>query len=192
MIISGLSIYNGADDNASGVAALIGLAEAFKRAKPQHDVVFAALDAEEIGHLGARDLVRSGYLDASRVALTLNFDMVSRSKAGELYVAGTYHYPQLAPLVDTLVHTAPVKLLKGHDRPELGADDWTDLSDHAEFHKAGIPFLYFGVEDHEGYHQPSDDYVNITHDFFVRSGDTLVMAARAADAWIGSADQENQ
>ena len=56
------------------------------------------------------------------------------------------------------------------------------------FHEVGIPFLYFGVEDHAGYHDPTDDYVNLTHDFFVRAGDTLVMAVEAGDQWIGHVD----
>jgi hypothetical protein len=52
------------------------------------------------------------------------------------------------------------------------------------FNQAGIPFLYFGVEDHPGYHQPSDDYSAITPDFYVRAADTVVMAVRAADAQL--------
>lgn len=177
-------IYNGADDNASGVAALIGVADYFRRNPPTHDIVFAALDAEEKGMLGARAMVRSDVIDLQRVALNINFDMVSRSDAGELYVAGTTPYPQLKPLVEKLSADAPVSLLMGHDTPELGYDDWTSQSDHVAFHEVGIPFLYFGVEDHEGYHDPSDDYLNLTHDFFVRSGDTLAMAVDAADDWL--------
>ncbi len=174
-------IYNGADDNASGAAALIAVATWFTRHKPEHDILFALVDGEETGFLGSRNLVRSGEVDMSRVALNLNFDMVSRSDANELYVAGTYHTPGLEALVDTIAAEAPVKLLKGHDRPEDGPDDWTLQSDHAVFHEAGIPFLYFGVEDHPDYHRPTDDFEKIPADFFVRSADTLVMAAIAAD-----------
>ena len=177
-------IYNGADDNASGVAAMIAIAENFKRHRPAHDVVFAALDGEEIGLQGAKALVASDALDMKRVALNINLDMVSRSEAGELYVAGTYHTPALLPLVEEIAAEAPVSLLVGHDQPELGHDDWTEASDHGAFYTAGIPFLYFGVEDHAGYHQPSDDYVNITHDFFLRAGDTIALAAKKSDAWI--------
>ena len=181
-------IYNGADDNASGVAALIGVAEYFEHHPPEHDILFAALDAEEKGFLGAKALVASGLVDLGRVALNINFDMVSRSDAGELYVAGTTPYPQLKPMMDDLAAQAPVSLLTGHDSPDLGHDDWTAQSDHVAFHEVGIPFLYFGVEDHAGYHDPTDDYVNLTHDFFVRAGDTLVMAVEAGDQWIGHVD----
>ncbi len=175
-------IYNGADDNASGVAALVAIADHFVRHPPAHDLVFAALDAEEIGFLGARALIRDPAFDVARIGLNINLDMVSRSESGELYAAGTYHSPALGELVAGVARTAPVKLLIGHDRPDDGPNDWTSQSDHAVFHEAGIPFLYFGVEDHPGYHQPSDDFSAITPDFYVRAADTLVEVILAADA----------
>lgn len=175
-------IYNGADDNASGASALVAVAEYFALNRPQHDIVIAALDAEEIGLLGARALARMEGLDVSRVALNMNFDMVGRSEAGELYVAGTYHTPQLVPVMEAVAEGAPVTLRMGHDRPEDGPNDWTLQSDHGVFHQMGLPILYFGVEDHPGYHNPGDDFEFLTLDFFVRAADTLVMAALAVDA----------
>jgi len=173
--------YNGADDNASGTAMLTALAEYFIRAPAQHDILFVALDAEEVGFQGARAFVRDPAIPLDRVALNINLDMVSRSEAGELYAAGTYHTPFLASLVADLARAAPVRLLMGHDRPEDGPNDWTSQSDHAVFHQLGIPFLYFGVEDHPGYHQPTDDFSAITPDFYVRAGDTVAQVIRAAD-----------
>ena len=181
-------IYNGADDNASGSAALIEVARYFTQHRPKHDILFALVDGEETGFLGARNLVRSGEVDMSRVALDLNFDMVSRSDVGELNVAGTHEFPGLRALVDEVAPNARVKLLTGHDRPELGEDDWTLQSDHAAFYEAGIPFLYFGVEDHPDYHQPTDDYEKIPLDFFIHSADTLVMAAITADNMLDTLD----
>ncbi len=175
-------IYNGADDNASGASALVAVAEYFALNRPEHDIVIAALDAEEIGLLGARAVARMEGLEMSRVALNMNLDMVGRSEAGELYVAGTYHSPGLVPVIEALAERAPVTLLMGHDRPEDGPDDWTLQSDHGVFHQMGLPILYFGVEDHPGYHNPGDDFEFLTPDFFVRAADTLVMAAMAVDA----------
>jgi Zn-dependent M28 family amino/carboxypeptidase len=175
-------IYNGADDNASGVAALIAVAQYFALNAPRHDIIFAVVDAEEIGHLGSRAFVASPPVLLERIALNINYDMVSRSPAGEIYVAGTFHTPELKSLVEKVATAAPVRVLMGHDDPALGeVDDWTLLSDHKPFHESGIPFLYFGVEDHPGYHKPSDDYSEIMPDFFARAGDTLVIAAMAAD-----------
>ena len=181
-------IYNGADDNASGVAALIEVATWFTKHKPQHDILFALVDGEEPGALGTRAMIRSGEIDLSRVAMNLNFDMVSRSDKDEIYASGTYHYPGLVPFVETLAADAPVTLLMGHDRPEQGPDDWTKLSDQAAFYDAGIPFIYFGVEDHPDYHKPTDDYSGIPIDFFVRSAETLVKAVIAADKSLDTLD----
>ncbi len=175
-------IYNGADDNASGTAALLALADYLMREPPRHDVIIAALDAEEHGLLGARAVVRMPEMEMERAALNINMDMVSRSEAGELYAAGTYHTPTLLPLIGTIAAEAPVTLLTGHDRPEDGPNDWTLQSDHGPFHLAGIPFLYFGVEDHAGYHNPGDTFDAITPDFYVRAADTIIMVMRAADA----------
>lgn len=174
-------IFNGADDNASGTGALLALADYLMRNPPRHDVVIAALDAEEHGLLGARAFVRMPELQPERVALNINMDMVSRSEAGELYAAGTYHTAALLPLIEDIAARAPVTLLTGHDRPEDGPNDWTLQSDHGPFHIAGIPFLYFGVEDHAGYHNPTDTFDAITPDFYVRAADTIVMVMRAAD-----------
>jgi len=179
--IKGGQIYNGADDNASGVATLLALAAHFSRATPDNSLVFAALDNEEGGGAGARTLV-SSLLEAKRdVALNVNLDMVSHSERGELYAVGTYHYPSLKPLVEKIAARAPVKLLVGHDRPEQGSDDWTTQSDHKAFHDAKIPFVYFGVEDHKDYHKPSDDFETITREFFVHAAETILDALKTFD-----------
>lgn len=172
-------IYNGADDNASGVAGLLAIARRFMDSPPRHTFLFALLDAEERGLLGARALVES--LPAGDLALNINLDMIGRSAADELYAAGTRHSPRLAPLVERLARRAPLALLTGHDSPDGPGDDWTFASDHGAFHRAGVPFLYFGVEDHPDYHTPRDTFENLDPDFFLRAVQTVVMAADAVD-----------
>ncbi|HEX8337629.1 MAG TPA: M20/M25/M40 family metallo-hydrolase [Pyrinomonadaceae bacterium] len=181
-------VYNGADDNASGVAVLLQLAAHFQRAaRPEHSLVFAALDAEELGLLGARALVKKLRDEKRGVALDVNLDMVGHSERGELYAAGTYHTPALRPALERVAAAAPVKLLLGHDRPGQGNDDWTSQSDQFPFHKAGVPFVYFGVEDHGDYHKPSDDFDTLTRDFFVGAAETVLEAVKALDADLGAA-----
>lgn len=167
-------IFNGADDNASGTAALLGLIEAFKKDKPENSIIFAAFDAEEMGLQGSRYFVANLPVKKESVLLNVNMDMLSRSDEGELWAAGTFHYPQLKPVLEAAQKTATVKLLLGHDDPKLGADDWTTQSDHAAFHRAGIPFVYFGVVNHADYHKPTDDFANIQAQFYVRSVDTIL------------------
>jgi Zn-dependent M28 family amino/carboxypeptidase len=175
-------VYNGADDNASGTAALLALARAFRTLGPRHTIVFAALDAEEIGLRGARAFVARPPVDRSAIAINVNLDMLGRNQAGELWVAGTRHSPSLLPLVERLAAVASVKLRVGHDRPGVpGVDDWTGSSDHAAFHAAGVPFLYFGVEDHADYHRATDDVERIDADFYARAVQTVATAVAALD-----------
>ncbi|HKG15732.1 MAG TPA: M28 family peptidase, partial [Pyrinomonadaceae bacterium] len=122
-------IYNGADDNASGVAVLLQLAAHFARERPSNSIIFAALDGEEEGLLGARALVKWLKDERRVVALDVNMDMVGHSDRGELYASGAYHTPALAPALKQLAARAPVHLLLGHDRPEQRHEDWTNQSD---------------------------------------------------------------
>ena len=180
-------VYNGADDNASGVAVLLQLAARFGgERRPENSLVFAALDAEEVGLVGARALVKQLQAEKRDVALNVNMDMVSRSDRGELYAAGTYQTPALRPLLERVASRAAVKLLLGHDRPDQGHDDWTNQSDQFAFHKAGVPFVYFGVEDHKDYHKPTDDFEAVTTAFFVHAAETILDAVETLDANLQS------
>jgi Zn-dependent M28 family amino/carboxypeptidase len=157
-------VYNGADDNASGVAGLLYLAEYFAKNPPDHTLVFAAFDAEEMGLQGAKAFIAKPPVTLSRIGLNINMDMISHNDIGELYVCGTFKYPELKKFFVT--DSASPKVLFGHDDPKQGHDDWTDQSDQGAFNARGIPFLYFGVEDHKDYHKASDEYQNINRDFF--------------------------
>jgi len=176
-------IFNGADDNASGTAALLALAAHFRASPAAHSIIFAALDAEEGGLRGARDFVADPPVPADSIVMNINMDMVARGDTGELWAAGTHHYPALRPLVEKLAETAPVKLRIGHDSPDLPqGQDWTTASDHGPFHAAGIPFLYFGVEDHVDYHKATDEADRIDAAFYADAVRTVLMAVRAVDA----------
>lgn len=174
-------IYNGADDDASGTAALFALGEYFKKNKPAHSIIFAAFDGEESGLRGSRAFVAAPPVAKEAIVLNVNMDMVSRSDKNELYASGTYHYPAFKPLLEKVAKNAKIKLLLGHDRPEQGQNDWTNQSDHGSFHAARIPFIYFGVEDHKDYHRPTDDFANINQEFYVRAVETILEAVKSFD-----------
>lgn len=174
-------VFNGADDNASGVATLLMIAKSLKERQPKHDVIIAALDAEEDGELGAKFMVPK--LPLERITVAVNFDMMARSDRNELYAAGAFHFPWLKPRLQAIAAKAPVKLLLGHDDPALGPeDDWTGQSDHLAFHLARVPWVYLGVENHPDYHRPTDDFDRIPQDFFRRSAATAEAVVRAFDA----------
>jgi len=167
--------YPGADDNASGIAALLAVARYLHAHPPAHTVVFAAFDAEEQGLQGAKAFVQSPPVPLTTIALNVNFDMVSRNDRHEIYAAGTFQNPSLRPLVAEVQQRTSVAIKFGHDRPDARGstdDDWTLQSDHGVFHQAGVPFIYFGVEDHRDYHKATDTADKIEPAFF---GDVVEM-----------------
>ena len=179
--VDGDSLYNGADDNASGASALLALARWFRQNPPRNSIIFAALDAEEMGLRGARDFVADPPVPKDAIVLNVNMDMVGRNDRNELYAAGTFHYPFLKPYVERVVQRAPITLKLGHDTPEVPRDDWTSQSDHGAFHSAGIPFLYFGVEDHPDYHRPSDEFARLQPEFYAKAVETVLDAILEID-----------
>jgi Zn-dependent M28 family amino/carboxypeptidase len=173
-------IYNGADDNASGVAGLLAVAEAFKAKPPKHDVIFAVVDAEESGLRGAKAFVAAPPVPLEAIALDVNFDMLSKNPKNELYASGAGPFPYLKPILVKVATTAPVTLKLGHDTDADGKqNNWTDQSDHYAFGEKGVPWVYFGVEDHAEYHKPTDDFATVPQDFFKRSVATVVQASLA-------------
>ena len=178
--------YHGADDNASGVAVLLAAARHFVRNPPRHPIVFAALDAEELGLRGARALIDSALLSRSAVAMNINLDMVSRNDRNEIYAAGTAYAPWLRPLLQDVQARASVNILFGHDRRtgQGNVEDWTQSSDHGPFHDAGIPFVYFDVEGHPDYHKATDTVGRIDSRFFGDVADMIIEALRTFDAHV--------
>ncbi len=177
-------IYAGADDNASGVGAMLAIAAWFKANPPQHTIVFAAFDAEEDGLRGASALLDKPPFAPGQLVMNLNLDMVSHNDSNEIFVAGTHATPALKALVAQAAARSTVKVKAGHDKPMYLAgrvEDWTQGSDHGVFHDAGLPFLYFGVEDHADYHQPSDTFARINQDFYVKVASLLVDVAATLD-----------
>jgi Zn-dependent M28 family amino/carboxypeptidase len=180
----GGKLYPGADDNASGVAAMLAIAKWFKAHPPQHSIVFAAFDGEELGLQGARAFLAALPFPKSELALNINLDMVSHNDSNEIYAAGTSYTPALKALVAQAAARNAVNVRLGHDRSQLVAgsvEDWTGSSDHGPFHDAGVPFLYFGVEDHADYHAPTDTFEHINQKFFIDVANLLVDVAETAD-----------
>lgn len=176
-------VYNGADDNASGVATMLALAADLKRQAPEHSVLIVALDGEERGLLGARHFVEAPPVPLSSISMNLNFDMTARAETdGKLWVTGTYQHPTFRPLLEPIPANGAVALAFGKDTPEdTGNDNWVNSSDHAAFHRAQVPFLYLGVNFHPDYHRPSDDFEGITPSVFISATELSIASFRALD-----------
>jgi Zn-dependent M28 family amino/carboxypeptidase len=178
-------VFNGADDNASGTAALFAVAKYFAAHTPENTLIFAAFDAEESGLRGSRAFVASPPVDAAAIVIDLNMDMIGRDPNDLLYVVGTYTQPFLKPFIERIAAKAPVKLTMGHDDPVKARENRGrgGLSRTgppnpitSRFCDAKIPCLYFGVEDfpqhHCGHRRLRDD-------------DLCVLRARRGDHGAG-------
>jgi len=181
---AGGQVFNGADDNASGVATMLALAGELKRQAPEHSVLIVALDGEEHGLLGAKHFVEAPPVPLASITMNLNFDMTARAETdGKLWVTGTYQNPTLRPILEPIPANGAVALAFGKDTPQdTGENNWVESSDHAAFYKAQIPFLYLGVNYHPDYHRPSDDFERITPSVFISSTELSIAAFRALDA----------
>jgi hypothetical protein len=177
-------LHPGADDNGSGVAAMLQAAAWVARHPLRHSVVFIAFDAEEQGLRGAKHFVASPLVDLKRVRLMLNLDMVSRNDAATIFASGTSYHPELKEVVNRAAEGRNLKVVFGHDRPPKeagGAADWTQQSDQGPFHTAGVRTLYYGVEDHADYHKPTDTAGRIPRAFFTEVAELVIATLIAAD-----------
>jgi len=175
-------VFNGTDDNASGTAAVLAIAEFYARHPPLHTMLFAFWDGEESGLRGARAFVAAPPLPLARVAALVNLDMVARLDKNELYAAGASPYPFFRPLLEATAAVSPVKLLLGHDTDDQGkSNNWINQSDQGAFHAVGVPFVYFGVEDHPDYHRATDDFGRVDAARYIAAVRTIADFVRRLD-----------
>lgn len=147
--LDGPVIHNGADDNASGVAALLYLADYLKKAEGQQsNYLFIAFSGEELGLYGSKHFVKNPSIDLSTVNYMLNMDMLGRLKENSLIINGAGTAPVWKSTFEQI--KAPALSIQTHDSG-IGA------SDHTSFYLADLPALHFFTGSHEQYHKPSDD-----------------------------------
>ena len=142
------AIRHGADDNASGTAAVLELARLVARRPARRTVVFANFTGEELGVLGSQHFVDDPPVPLARVDAMLNFDMVGRLRDDKLIVYGVATATELPALLDSANAGVGLRLTA------LG--DGYGPSDHAPFYGKGVPVLHFFTDLHEDYHRASD------------------------------------
>lgn len=147
-------IFNGADDNASGVAGMIAIADAMKAANVKTDasIIFIAFTAEEEGLWGSRTFAEKPPIDLTRVRGVYNMDMISRGEEDLIFVDGEKAADPLRAALRHANETGKLGLrVKFDEHP-----DWNERSDHTPFIKKNVPAVLFSVEDHPDYHQVTD------------------------------------
>ena len=151
-------IHNGADDNASGTAGLIELAEALSKSNPRRSILFAAFSAEENGLIGSRYYVyERPLIPLNNTVAMLNLDMISRNSEKILWIGGAFYSDDLRFVAEKANEKTGFELL-------YNVGLLTNASDQGPFLKRKIPALFFFAGDHEDYHTPSDDVDKINAD----------------------------
>lgn len=164
-LLDGDKIYNGADDNASGVSAVLQIARAFLESgvKPERTIIFALWDGEEKGLLGSEHFVLT-YPDLSKIKGYINFDMIGRNnneaKPKHVVYFYTEAHPAFGEWLKNDVEKYGLQLEPNYrpwDRPIGGGDN-------GSFAKRDIPIIWYHTDGHPDYHQPSDHAYRINYE----------------------------
>jgi hypothetical protein len=152
----GDTLYPGADDNATGIAMLLEVAERFalRRERPKRTLVFIAFDQEEVGLLGSTYFATHPPRPFRKLKASITADMLGRSLADVMdeyvFALGSERSPQLRKLLED------VKPPKGLTVGRIGADLIGTRSDYGPFRDRRIPFLFLSTGQHSDYHAPGD------------------------------------
>jgi hypothetical protein len=142
-------IHNGADDNASGTAAVIELARLLRRNPPKRSVIVVTFSGEELGLLGSQYFVDHLPVPMEKVRAMLNFDMVGRMQNDRIIVYGVATAQELSEIVARANAASPLSL--------TATGDGFGASDHTSFYAKNLPVLHFFTNVHDDYHKASDD-----------------------------------
>ena len=154
------AIHNGADDNASGTAALLALAKIFKYETLKSNILFIAFSGEENGLWGSNYFVKNPTIDLKTVNYMINMDMVGRlNPEKSLAVHGVGTSPSFPPVLDP-INADSLKLVP--------SESGVGPSDHTSFYLQDLPVLHFFTGQHADYHKPSDDADKINYEGLVQ------------------------
>ncbi len=168
-------IFHGADDNASGTAAVMALAEAFAAnpARPKRSVLFLAFDAEENGLLGAFHYVENPIVALEKTVAVLNMDMIGRNEESATWVSraadtgntvnlvGTRYSADLRAVIEKANRAIGLSLDEKMERDDR--ENWFARSDHFAFATRSIPMVLFSTGEHPDYHTPNDTWDRIDY-----------------------------
>jgi aminopeptidase YwaD len=147
------AIRNGADDNASGTAAVIELARLLHRNPPKRSVIVVTFSGEELGLLGSQHFVEHLPVPLEKVRAMLNFDMVGRLRDDRLLIYGVATASELKGIIDRANSVAPLEV--------TATGDGFGASDHSSFYARNLPVLHFFTNVHDDYHRATDDAARV-------------------------------
>jgi hypothetical protein len=180
--------HNGADDNASGTAALLGVAEYFARnpdARPGRSLVFVAFAGEEMGLLGSDYFASHPPFPIERATAMVNFDMVGRLRDGSVQIFGTETAEEFSALLDSL-DARDDALTLSH------VGDGYGPSDQTSFYARDIPVLHLFTGTHSEYHRPEDDWDLINAEGLAQVSEFAIVLISELGNWPGDLTLEKQ
>jgi len=188
----GTKVFNGADDNASGTAAVLAFGEAIAKTPLKHSVIFLFTDGEEVNLLGAKAFISQQELLLPKIKLNINIDMIAGSqKTKRLYYIDNRLEDILTQNSITrlglLSNNAEIKIKRGFKKnrdKSYSKTNWVNASDHALFNRNQIPFIYFGVGEHKNYHSVRDDFDNVNLPFFIHACQSIFQYMTFFDEFI--------
>lgn len=144
------AIHHGADDNASGTAGVLALAEFYSSSttRPRRSILFMCFSGEELGLLGSAHYCKNPVLPLDKTVAMLNMDMIGRMNNNKLIIGGTSTATGFNALLDSAAKGSAINISR--------SDNAFGSSDHASFYAAKVPVLFFFTGLHEDYHRPSD------------------------------------
>lgn len=149
------NIYNGADDNASGVVGLLELARHYQLYPSKRSIIFCSFSSEEMGLLGSAHFVKNLPVPKESIITMINFDMIGRLE-NELTVFGYSSAKNFEKIIDSVNQLTSLKIAK--------ASDAYGPSDHSSFYSEKIPVMMIFTGVHDDYHTPDDDWNKINYD----------------------------
>ncbi|MEF9986273.1 MAG: M20/M25/M40 family metallo-hydrolase [Bacteroidales bacterium] len=165
-----VAIHNGADDNASGIAAMLYLAKKYSFGeKPKKGIIFVAFGAEEKGVIGSKEFAANPLVERKKIVAMFNFDMVGYLRGGAISIGGTGTAKELDSLIDKalITYNNPDKLLKqtlaGTPIKLKKSKEGVGPSDHSAFYAKNIPVAYFSTGATLDYHTPGDDAYKLNY-----------------------------
>lgn len=158
-------VMNGADDNASGSAAILEVAEAVAMNPPRRPVIFILYAAEEVGLLGSRYFADNPPVPIESIMVNINLDMVGReveqNPDGIYSLGSNIICPELKEILLS-VNEATIGIPIDFSFEDNDPQNYFRRSDHFSFHQKGIPTVVFSSGEHSDYHQPGDDAEKIS------------------------------
>jgi Zn-dependent M28 family amino/carboxypeptidase len=167
------TIYNGADDNASGTAALIEIAKVLGNQQQRYraSIVLVAFTGEEAGLVGSEHFVKSAPIPIHKIKALINLDMISRGDPNTIFLEGAPDAPRIALALSNANKQIGLNIIRDKH------PDWLYRSDQLPFLEQEVPAVFLSVEDHEDYHRVTDHTDKIIPELAAKTTKLTLLAA---------------